>query len=171
MEKKSDQMQWDDETDVLIAGSGGALCGAYTAAREGLRVTVVEAGDRFGGTTAYSGGGGMWFPTNPVLRRAGTDDTIDRALEYFHAVVGDRTPPELQETYVRRGAEVIEYLDTDDAFEFEMFPWPDYLGSATSCPYRSPPPHSANSPTSCGVRSTPIASGHRHRTSSSGAVP
>ncbi|MYR06920.1 FAD-binding protein [Gordonia sp. SID5947] len=123
-------MHWDDEVDVLVAGSGGGLAGAYTAAREGLRVAVVEATDKFGGTTAYSGGGGMWFPCNPVLRRAGTDDTVDTALEYFHAVVGDRTPADLQETYVRRGPDVVEYLESDPAFAFEMFPWPDYFGNA-----------------------------------------
>jgi 3-oxosteroid 1-dehydrogenase len=49
---------WDDETDVIVAGTGGGLAGAYTAAREGLSVMVVEASDPFGGTTAYSGGGG-----------------------------------------------------------------------------------------------------------------
>ena len=57
---------------------------------------VVEATDKFGGTTAYSGGGGMWFPCNPVLQRAGSDDTLDAAFAYFHAAVGDRTPVELQ---------------------------------------------------------------------------
>jgi 3-oxosteroid 1-dehydrogenase len=73
---------WDEETDVLVAGSGaGGVTGAYTAAREGLDVLLVEASDRFGGTTAYSGGGGMWFPCNPVLQRAGVDDTLDEALE------------------------------------------------------------------------------------------
>src|SRR5690606_27914166 len=102
-------VDWNDEVDVLVAGSGGGLAGAYTAAREGLGVAVVEATDKFGGTTAYSGGGGMWFPCNPVLRRAGTDDTIEDALTYYHAVVGDRTPRELQETYVRRGGDLIEY--------------------------------------------------------------
>ncbi len=29
----------------------------------------------------------MWFPANPVLRRAGADDTIEDALTYFHTVV------------------------------------------------------------------------------------
>ncbi|MEU6560192.1 FAD-binding protein [Nocardia nova] len=121
---------WDEEVDVLVAGSGGGLAGAYTAAREGLSVAVVEATDKFGGTTAYSGGGGVWFPCNPVLRREGVDDTFSDALTYYRAVVGDRTPAELQETYVRGGAELIEYLEADDAFEFQMFPWPDYFGSA-----------------------------------------
>lgn len=119
---------WDDETDVLVAGTGGGLAGAYTAAREGLSVMVVEASDQFGGTTAYSGGGGMWFPCNPVLRRAGCDDTLDAAFAYFHAVVGDRTPVELQRAYIYGGTELIAYLEEDAHFEFDVLPWPDYYG-------------------------------------------
>ena len=119
---------WDDETDVVVAGSGGGLVGAYTAAREGLSVMVVEASDQFGGTTAYSGGGGMWFPCNPVLRRAGSDDTLDAAFAYFHAAVGDRTPVELQRTYVYGGSDLIAYLEQDSHFEFDVLPWPDYYG-------------------------------------------
>ena len=72
----------DETVDVLVAGSGGGVAGAYTAAREGLSVALVEATDQFGGTFAYSGGGGIWFPCNPVLVRAGSDDTIDEALRY-----------------------------------------------------------------------------------------
>lgn len=106
------------------------MTGAYTAAREGLSVILVEASDKFGGTTAYSGGGGVWFPCNPVLKRAGTDDTIEDALEYYHAVVGDRTPRELQDTYVRGGAGLIEYLESDDNLKFAPMPWPDYFGKA-----------------------------------------
>ena len=119
---------WDDETDVIVAGTGGGLTGAYTAAREGLSVMVVEASDQFGGTTAYSGGGGMWFPCNPVLRRAGCDDTLDAAFAYFHAAVGDRTPVELQRAYVYGGTKLIAYLEDDEHFEFDVLPWPDYYG-------------------------------------------
>lgn len=121
---------FDETVDVVVAGSGGGITGAYTAAREGLSVVLVEATDRFGGTTAYSGGGGMWFPCNPVLLRAGSDDTFDKAFNYFHAVVGDRTPRELQETYIRRGAGLIEYLEADQNFSFSVLPWPDYYGKA-----------------------------------------
>lgn len=77
---------------------------------------------------AGSGGGGVWFPCNPVLQRAGTDDTIEDALEYYHAVVGDRTPRELQDTYVRGGAPLMEYLEADPNIKFDMLPWPDYFG-------------------------------------------
>ena len=121
---------WDEVVDVVVVGSGGGITGAYTAAREGLSVALVEATDKFGGTTAFSGGGGMWFPCNPVLIRAGCDDTIEDALTYFHAVVGDRTPRELQDAYVRGGARLIEYLEEDDGFAFKVLPWPDYFGSA-----------------------------------------
>lgn len=123
-------VSWDAEVDVVVAGSGGVLAGAYTAAREGLEVALFEASDRFGGTTAYSGGG-MWFPCNPVLRRAGVvDDTLEDALTYYHAVVGDRSPLEMQEAFVRGGAPLVEYLEEDEHFEFELLPWPDYYGKA-----------------------------------------
>ncbi|WP_428844596.1 FAD-binding protein [Mycolicibacterium hodleri] len=124
---------WDEFVDVVVVGSGGGIAGAYTAAREGLSVALLEGSDKFGGTTAFSGGGGMWFPCNPVLRRAGADDTIEEALTYFHAVVGDRTPRELQDAYVRGGARLIEYLEQDQeegAFAFKVLPWPDYFGAA-----------------------------------------
>lgn len=125
------QENWDETVDVVVVGSGGGITGAYTAAREGLSVALVEASDKFGGTTAFSGGGGMWFPCNPVLRRAGADDdTIDDALAYFHAVVGDRTPRDLQDAYVEGGARLVEYLEQDDAFAFKVLPWPDYFGKA-----------------------------------------
>ncbi len=121
---------WDEDTDVLVVGSGaGGVTGAYTAAREGLDVVLVEATEKFGGTTAYSGGGGMWFPCNAVLKRAGVDDTIEEALEYYTTVVGDRTPRALQETYVRSGAPLIDYLERDELLKFSVLPWPDYFGT------------------------------------------
>ncbi|MGE2713101.1 FAD-binding protein [Mycolicibacterium litorale] len=120
---------FDEEVDVVVVGSGGGVAGAYTAAREGLSVALVEATDRFGGTTAYSGGGGMWFPCNPVACRNGVDDTPDDALAYFHRVVGDRTPYDLQRAYVLGGPRLIEYLEADDHFEFAELPWPDYYGA------------------------------------------
>jgi 3-oxosteroid 1-dehydrogenase len=121
---------YDELVDVVVVGSGGGITGAYTAAREGLSVALIEASDKFGGTTAFSGGGGMWFPCNPVLNRAGSDDALESALTYFHAVVGDRTPRDLQDAYVRGGARLIEYLEADDHFEFTVLPWPDYFGRA-----------------------------------------
>ena len=42
---------FDETVDVIVAGSGGGITNAYTAAREGLSVALVEATDKFNGTT------------------------------------------------------------------------------------------------------------------------
>ena len=118
--------QWDETCDVLVVGSGaGGMTGAYAAAREGLAVILVESTDRFGGMSAYSGGG-MWFPCNAALKRAGSDDTMEEAREYYHSVVGDRTPRALQDRFLETGARLIDYLEQDPAFAFMVYPWPDY---------------------------------------------
>lgn len=124
-------VDWNEETDVVVIGSGGGLAGAYTAAREGLSVKVIEATDKFGGTTAYSGAG-LYYPNNAVLKRAGDDDTPEDAREYFRAVVGDTAPVELQDAYLDNGPALIDYLEEDAGgyFEFMAYPWPDYFHDA-----------------------------------------
>ncbi|WP_127782120.1 FAD-binding protein [Rhodococcus sp. X156] len=124
-------MQWSEECDVLVVGSGGGgVTGAYTAAREGLDTIMVEATDKFGGTTAYSGAG-MWLPCNKVLEEAGVQDSMDDVRTYFRAVVGDRTPVELQDAFLDNGAPLVDYLASDDEhFAFAVLPWADYFGSA-----------------------------------------
>lgn len=121
---------WDEQYDVVVVGAGGgAMLGALYAARAGLTVLVAEATDKFGGTTAYSGGG-LWWPNNQALKRAGIQDTDEDAAEYYHAIVGDRTPQELQDAYLAGGKEVVKYLEDNGLMEFMMYPWPDYFGSA-----------------------------------------
>ena len=68
-------------------------------------------------------------PATRCSSAPGLDDTIDEALNYYRTVVGDRTSAELQETYVRGGAALIEYLEADDHFAFKILPWPDYYSS------------------------------------------
>lgn len=114
--------------DVVVVGSGGgALVGAYTAAMNGLRVAVIEATDRIGGTTAYSGGG-TWFPNNAVLQRAGNVDSPSEAKAYYHSVVGDRTPRDLQDAFVETGKELVDFLESNALLQFQVYPWPDYYG-------------------------------------------
>ena len=114
--------------DLIVVGTGGGgLVAACTAARAGLSVALLEVSDRFGGTTAYSGGG-MWFPNNAVLQRSGQVDSVEDAKSYFHAVVGDRTPREVQDSFVETGRELVDYLESNDLMAFQVFPWPDYYG-------------------------------------------
>lgn len=124
---------WDAVTDVVIVGSGGgALTGAFVSASEGMRTLVLESTDKFGGTTCYSGGA-VWLPGNQASMRAGLDDTNDMALTYFQQVVGDRTPSDLQQAFVRNGPAVIEYLERSPHLQFTWMPFPDYYGDR-GCP-------------------------------------
>lgn len=83
---------FDHDFDVVVVGSGSAgLSTAMGAADEGLRVLILEGSDKWGGSTAMSGGG-MWLPNNPLMRRAGVADSREDALAYLEASVGDAGP-------------------------------------------------------------------------------
>src|SRR5215208_2087395 len=74
---------WDQEIDVLVAGSGiGGLGTAVIAAHHGARVAVVEKAAQLGGTTAKSAGY-MWIPNNRCLRESGRHDPRPEALQYM----------------------------------------------------------------------------------------
>ncbi len=84
--------QWDREVDVLVVGTGAAgLSAAIAAADAGLRTLVIESTGRWGGTSALSGGG-LWMPTNPLMRSIGVSDSVDEALDYMQACIGDAGP-------------------------------------------------------------------------------
>ena len=83
---------FDETFDVVVVGSGSAgLSTAMGAVDEGLRVLILEGSDKWGGSTAMSGGG-MWLPDNPLMRRAGVADSRQDALTYLEASVGDASP-------------------------------------------------------------------------------
>lgn len=80
---------WDYETDFLVVGSGAAgLSAAIAARRSGLDVLIIESMDKWGGTTAISGGG-LWMPHNPLMIEAGVEDSVEEALGYMEATIGD----------------------------------------------------------------------------------
>ena len=83
---------WDDTVDYLVAGTGAAgLSAAITAKINGLDTLVVESEALWGGTTCISGGG-LWVPNNPLMNRDGAQDSIDEALAYMDATIGDVGP-------------------------------------------------------------------------------
>lgn len=79
----------DHEYDVVVVGTGGAgFATALGALDEGLSVLLVESTDKWGGSTAMSGGG-MWLPNNPLMVRDRVGDSREDALAYMDATIGD----------------------------------------------------------------------------------
>lgn len=119
--------QFDKEVDVLVAGSGaGALTAAIVAQREGCKdVLVVEKSDKYGGTSAMSGGG-IWIPDSHYARAEGVKDSAEEALRYLQAVIGDETSVERQRTYVEKAGEMLEYMAKNSRLQCEAVPYSDY---------------------------------------------
>ncbi|MEV7005135.1 FAD-binding protein [Streptosporangium sp. NPDC051022] len=125
--------EFDEEVDIVVVGSGGgALAGALTAGAQGARTLVLEKTGYFGGTSAYSGAG-LWMPGTRVHRREGLDDSVDKARDYWLAVVGDGEP-ERREAYLTSAPTVVDFLESHDeiAFQFRMFP--DYYDAPGRMP-------------------------------------
>lgn len=84
---------WDQTVDYLVVGTGAAgLSAAITAKKNGLDTLIIESTDKWGGTTAISGGG-LWLPNNPLIKDDGKmHDSIDDALAYMNQTIGDVGP-------------------------------------------------------------------------------
>jgi 3-oxosteroid 1-dehydrogenase len=101
----------DETFDVVVVGSGaGGMTAALTAKAAGKRVVLVEKADRYGGSTALSGGG-IWAPNNPTLLREGLADKPDDVRRYLRAVVGDRVPAARLDTYAAAAPLAMEFLE------------------------------------------------------------
>lgn len=119
----------DNETDVIVLGSGGAaLAAALVPAQAGLNVSVFERTEYLGGTTAVSAGM-LWIPNNHHMSEPGADtvqDNREDALTYMTRIAGGQAAPELIEAFVDRGPEMIKWLE--DTTPVKMYPIdrPDY---------------------------------------------
>lgn len=122
-----EQQPFDQEVDVLVIGSGaGALTAALTASLEGCKqVLVVEKSDKYGGTSAMSGGG-IWIPNSHYARAQGVKDSADEALRYLKAVIGNEVSEERLRCYVEKSPEMLEYLSKRSRVAFESVPYSDY---------------------------------------------
>ncbi|MBU4410841.1 MAG: FAD-binding protein, partial [Actinobacteria bacterium] len=76
-------------TDLVVVGAGAAgLLAAAAARRLGDQVIVVEASGRVGGSTT-AGDGVAWLPANPIMIKAGGEDSPTEVAEYLTALLGD----------------------------------------------------------------------------------
>lgn len=115
---------WDEETDVVVLGSGAAgLTAALAAGVEGAAVELFEKAPTVGGTSAVSGGL-AWIPAHD---RAQRELTADAALAYLGAQSLDSMDDELVEVFVRTGARMLDFVEQHSGVTFEVADgFPDY---------------------------------------------
>jgi choline dehydrogenase-like flavoprotein len=116
---------WNNETDVVVLGSGAAgLTAALTAAAHGASVEVYEKAPSIGGTSAVSGGI-VWIPAHRRLPEQ--ELTVNDAMSYLHAQSLGSMDEDLVETFVRTGPEMLDFVEAHSDIEFEIAAgFPDY---------------------------------------------
>jgi succinate dehydrogenase/fumarate reductase flavoprotein subunit len=137
--------EWDQETDIVIVGSGGAaLSAAAGAIQNGASVMIFEKGPVAGGTTGKSGGA-FWIPNSPYMQAMGLEDPKEDALKYMarlafphqyradHETLGlDQNTYDLLSAFYDNGSRVTRLLSESGAMQSVMSmswdgePTPDY---------------------------------------------
>lgn len=119
-----------NDADIVVVGAGlGGLVCAVTAAARGLRPIVLERSELFGGAAAYSGGQ-VWVPANDVAARAGTEDSVEAALEYVVDTASEHPELldlELAAEWLGNARLAARALESTGAVRWAVIPdYPDY---------------------------------------------
>ncbi len=108
--------------DVLVVGSGaGGLSTAVSAAHRRLSVLVVEKEPVFGGTTARSGGW-MWIPGNAPAKRAGVEDSAEKARIYLQHEAGEHFDAARVDAFLEAGPKAVEFYEQETSLQFDLGP-------------------------------------------------
>jgi succinate dehydrogenase/fumarate reductase flavoprotein subunit len=118
---------WHQEVDVVVIGSGAAGAVAALAAHAGkAKVAVLEKSDKFGGTTAVSGGV-VWVPRNRHMAEVGIADALDDALAYVTRLADGKSDPALLRRWLETAPEMIDFVEGATSIAFKaLAKYPDY---------------------------------------------
>ena len=119
--------KWQVEVDVVVIGSGAAGAVAALAAHAGkAKVAVLEKTDRFGGTTAVSGGV-VWVPCNQHMAEVGIADSFEDALGYVTHLTDGKSDPAMVRRYLEIAPEMIDFVEGATPIAFKALGrYPDY---------------------------------------------
>ena len=118
--------QWDREVDTLVVGSGaGGLLAALVASHGGADTLIVEKTDKWGGTSATSGGG-IWIPKSDQAAAAGFEDNLDDAFRYVRKLSADNMPDANIRAFVDNAAPMLRWMGDHTSLDYQAFPYPDY---------------------------------------------
>src|SRR6185312_1074270 len=124
-----ESMNWDSTVDVLVVGSGnGGMTAAVCCHEMGAKnVLVIEKGEKYGGTSSYSGGG-IWVPCSHYTKEAGAVDSLEEAREYVkHAIPEGLVDPAMLDAYIQNGPEMLRFMHDRTRVRYESLEhYPDY---------------------------------------------
>lgn len=104
--------RWDDETDVLVVGFGGAgACAAIEAADNGSEVLALDRFDG-GGATAISGGVVYAGGGTAQQKDAGFADTAEAMLEYLRLETNGAVSDETLRDFCESSIDNLEWLQS-----------------------------------------------------------
>lgn len=86
---------------------------------------MIDAADRFGGTTSVSGGG-LWVPNNRFMAAVGIQDSRADAIAYVKRLVNHTGLDALIERYIDECNPALDFLEEHTPVRFELAPHPDY---------------------------------------------
>ena len=122
-----EEPRWDEETDVVVLGGGGAgAVAALTAWDAGAKVMIVEKGD---------GGGNTRLATNAYV--CPPDNAAAR--EHIKAISFDMVPDEIIDVYVRwtaRNNDYVKQLGGEVESSFPGASFPQVVGAETMLRFR-----------------------------------
>jgi succinate dehydrogenase/fumarate reductase flavoprotein subunit len=119
----------ESEVDLAVLGAGaGGMTAALVGSLLGLKVELIEQSAVVGGATAISAGS-VWVPNTHHAPPA--SDSPENARRYLRAVVGERLRPELCETFLAAGPEMVRFLEARSEVRLRAYRHhPDYLADA-----------------------------------------
>ncbi len=116
-------------TDVIVVGSGaGGMLAAIRAHDLGLKAILIEKSDRYGGTSAQSGGA-IWIPNN---HSSHPGDSYEAGLAYLKTVTEGAVPDAKLARYAEVSVQMPAYLSSLGVHYYVDPPLtaPDYYPSA-----------------------------------------
>lgn len=118
---------WDHSVDVLVVGSGsGGMLGAVRAHDLGANTLVVEKSDKYGGSSAMSGGV-IWIVNSHLMPATGIQDSDEEGLAYLKHLTRGMVPEERLRAYVTYGKEMVKWTMENTRTQFMALDiYPDY---------------------------------------------
>lgn len=142
---KGEMPEWNEETDLVVVGSGTALFAALTAHNEGKDVICFEKASTAGGTMVLSGGA-YYVPNNHLQSQIDYYDVVDSEDEAFEYIkncdIWETADDDLLRDYLARAPKVFEYLTEQLNVPFYGWAGRDYvlypgaaIGRSIAIPY------------------------------------